>query len=1231
MSTSRTQRVIGVVVQLQKEERVTALLMFAYSFLAMTAYNIVKPVTRSKFIGELGADNLPYVLLAAGLFIGVVMQFYSRLVGLLPRRWVIPCTGCGMMALLIAFWGLFKTDQAWVSVGFYLFGLIIGILLISQFWTLANDIYDPRQAKRLFGFIGGGASLGGMTGAGLTALFAGTVGTENLLLGSTSVLAACMLVVAGILRREKIRAPSGVVLPREEGLSGKEAIRLLRESKHLQMIALVIGFAAVGAAVIEQQLNMAAEAFKGRDATDAITGFLAQVTLYVSVIGFVVQVGLTSRVHRLLGIGFALLVLPVGLGATALIMLVNAALWAPALARVLDSSLRYSLDKTTREVLFLPLPTELKYQAKPFVDVTVDRFAKGMAALLLLILIKGLGLTWQQLSYASLAMTALWVVTAVRARREYLEAFRRGLERREIEAATLRLPAADLSTIETLVQELAHPDERRVTYAIDLLEALDKRTLITPLLLHHDSPDVRARALRALEVAGAETSEHWLSVVRPMLADDSPEVRAAAVRALAAARDARAVDVMRPYLQDRDPRVVATAAVALAASERRADREDAAAVLTRLASDTRDRSARREAAAALGEIAGPDFRQLLAPLLCDSSPEVAEEALRSVQRLDTRDPLFLPVLVSLLRHRLLKRSAREVLVRYGDDALDSLARSLRDPNEQVWVRRHIPATLARIPSQKSMDTLIGALREQDGFLRFKVVAAIEKLRQEHPELIVDHQPVEELTLNEALRYSRYLNLYACLFDEHGPGRRSLLSRALEEKLQRTLDRIYRLLGLIYPWKDIVSARWAIEHGSARLRASAVEYLDNVLAGPLRKRLMPFVEDTPVQEKGMRAETLLTSPACTAEESLTRLLGDEDPVVAAATAHFIVETQRWALADHVRAVLARADVKDPLVQDAMTWALAASERRVHAGVGSGANLPIVEVVARLCRIPLFDFVSVDELFRIAGAGRLSSHAAGVVLHREGEAHDVLEFLLDGGVMLERVGSKVAEVNAPAALAFEDVVEPCPMRHTARTIGPVVCLALTRGEFFTVLSENPELTQGLFRMLLDNPVLSGWRAVLRSETAARLASLSAAALKPVDEVLLLEEIPIFARASVKQLLEVAKVTRRMPFSATGRVFGEGESPGICVLLSGRLSLCHPDGDATALAEPGGIFGLYDTLVGSPADCRGEVVEPGLALRIDREDLFDVLADHTDLLEGLFSVMCVRPLFQTHLTPQ
>ena len=76
----------------------------------------------------------------------------------------------------------------------------------------------------------------------------------------------------------------------------------------------MISFAAVGAAIIEQQLNMAAAASKGRRATDSITVFLASVQLWTSIIGFVIQVWLTSKIHRYLGIGFALMILPVSLG-----------------------------------------------------------------------------------------------------------------------------------------------------------------------------------------------------------------------------------------------------------------------------------------------------------------------------------------------------------------------------------------------------------------------------------------------------------------------------------------------------------------------------------------------------------------------------------------------------------------------------------------------------------------------------------------------------------------------------------------------------------------------------------------------------------------------------------------------------------------------------------------------------------------------------------------------------
>ena len=105
-------------------------MMFAYSFLAMTSYNIIQPLTRSKFISSLGAVNIPYVIFGAGLFIGVLMFAYTRLNSLLPRRWSLPiplaamaqsrspsgrCSGPGPWA-------------DWVSVGFFVWGNLLGVL-----------------------------------------------------------------------------------------------------------------------------------------------------------------------------------------------------------------------------------------------------------------------------------------------------------------------------------------------------------------------------------------------------------------------------------------------------------------------------------------------------------------------------------------------------------------------------------------------------------------------------------------------------------------------------------------------------------------------------------------------------------------------------------------------------------------------------------------------------------------------------------------------------------------------------------------------------------------------------------------------------------------------------------------------------------------------------------------------------------------------------------------------
>ena len=1209
METLR-DRLLGRVVVVRSGESTVALLMFAYSFLAMMSHNILKPVTRSKFIDQLGSENYPYVLLVAGFLIAGLMHVYSLTLRRLPRRYVIPVTQTGIIIVLLVFWALLRTGAWWVTVGLNFLSMFLGIFLISQFWTFANDVYDARQAKRLFGFIGGGAGLGGAVGAAITSITVEEVGANNLLLVSAVVLTACVAIVSAILRRQA--TVHHTEIEEERGVGAREAIRLLVESRHLRVLALVVGFAAAGAATIDLQVNMWADA-SGGDA-DAIAAFLAKITLYASLAGFLVQVALASRIHRSLGIAFALLTLPIGLAASATLILLYGKVWAVAGARALDSTLRYSLDKTTREVLFLPLPAGLRYRAKPFIDVTMDRFSKAATALLLLVLVQpwGLGLEWRQLSYAMLIMTGVWMFMALIARREYLDSFRASIGARAIAPDTMRTNVADAATIETLVEELSNPDESAVLYAIDMLESLDKRNLITPLLLQHESPRVRARTLKAIALTRSRVAGGWLTTVERMVQDEDVDVRAAALRALAELAHEDAAVLMRRHLADAEPRVVVTAAIALANSGRPADVEAADEALRQLIADTRDGAApgRAEVANALAHIDNRRFRPLLVPLLYDRDLRVVQKAIGSARAMGASDGLFVPGLLSLLGHRALKSDARDALVGYGEPIIDALAYALLDQREHVWIRRHIPATLALLGTQRAMDALVTSLDDPDGFLRYKCIVAIEQLRREHPAIVCPRPVLEALVVKETSRYYNGLTLHQNLLRHTTDAGHSLLASALEDKLRRAVDRIYRLLGLLYRVEDVAAARHTIERGEGRRRAAAVEYLDNLLGGTVRKRVMPILDDSPISDKVRYANLVLKSRPRDLEDTLAQLVHEDDPVVAAAAIHFVGKRQLWSLGDDLEYVATHRSRDERVVIEAATWALSLKQTG-RADTVATDSLPIVELADRVRAVPLFASLSVDELFRIAEAGQETRHPAGRDLCHAGATADDVLFLLDGRTSATDESGRPIELGAPAVVGFEEVLQGTTFKSNVSAIDHLLCFRLSADDFMTMVSDNMLLAQSLFTLLLsaNGPRLPAVPSLRPRGTDER------ASLTPADAARLLRSDPLLARASASQLLALSATSPEVPLRAGAVLFDANSVPAIFLILQGEVRL-ECDGADTIVAAAGTTIGVADTLAGATSGWRATVHKEGRALRVDRDDLFVVLSDHVDLMQGLFS---------------
>src|SRR3954451_3053646 len=249
-------------------------------------------------------------------------------------------------------------------------------------------------------------------------------------------------------------------------------------------------------------------------------------------------------------------------------------------------------------------------------------------------------------------------------------------------------------------------------------------------------------------------------------------------------------------------------------------------------------------------------------------------------------------------------------------------------------------------------------------MHYKAVAALLTLLRRNDTLNIPPEDIGALAVTQSRRFFTHLSLAHNLFDRGGLPGDSMLAQGLSQEMERALNRTHLLLGLIYPWRDIAAARWTLEHGDPRTRASASEYLDNLLTGQLRKHIMPALEDLPREEKVRRGNVLLRTRPRDLEESLLQLINDDDEVVAAVAIELVAAQRRWSLAGDIEHVLAHRDPRDWFIFEAASWALA--EQRLSAGRRRELwrePWPAAALAGRLRQLPLFASVSIDELFRI----------------------------------------------------------------------------------------------------------------------------------------------------------------------------------------------------------------------------------------------------------------------------
>ncbi|MDQ3016747.1 MAG: hypothetical protein M3R25_08555 [Bacteroidota bacterium] len=839
-------------------------LMLLNVFLLIQCLWIVKPVVNAQFLSRVGIEKLPLVFLLVALTALALSNLYSRLLHRLPLGKIMIRTYLVSIFCLLTFGLLlqFQLFPDWMSYVIYIGVALFGLITTSQFWLMANLVFSSLEAKRLFGFIGAGAIAGGISGGYVTSLLSQFMDSKNLLF-----VAAGLLLITMILNHrlwgEFVPLDHHERQEKKTKTLHEYPLRLIRNSKHLSYLALIIGLSVVVAKLVEFQFS--AIASKNISDPDELTAFFGFWFSTSNAVALTIQLLLTQRMVSFLGVGRSLFILPSALIISSAVVLKAPVLWAGTTLKVLDISLKQSINKAATELLILPVPLAIKSQAKTYIDVFVDTTATGIGGLMLIFLINGLNLSVRAVSILILVLISLWIFFAVRARKEYVLAFQKQLgiptEADEVKGAaptetsvagrvrrTLRT-----GTVEQILQLLEGIEESRDTSLMND---------ILPLLIH-ESARVRAATLTTLYY---HTDHSITSVIAPRLKDPHDEVRSRAFSCLLAHTRLDRVRFINDYLMDSDPAISGAALVGLATEtrdnpimqhqfqiEQRLREKYNHAINEEEAELAKDTIIMVIRAIGYGKIT--TFYDLLGELMHDKNPAISRKAI--VAAGNSGDRRFIKTIIPYLTDDFKRSAAQKSLAKFKPaEILPILNELTLDPSTPIRLLIQLPLLAITMDTQQAIDFLFGLLvQHHHPALKLEALEVLHKVKAKFPHLTITGKRILPYLMEEAELYKNTLALnYTARQSKSNKSlepavteARNELIRLLEQKLDHDLKRIFWLLGLTYSPSQILPIYDELRDQDPDIRISAVELLDNILDPGLKKAVISIVESALLQQ------------------------------------------------------------------------------------------------------------------------------------------------------------------------------------------------------------------------------------------------------------------------------------------------------------------------------------------------------------------------------------------------
>ncbi len=398
--------------QIEREEIDATLSSFAFVMILMASWYVLRPV-RDAMASDWTDAEVSWLWTFTFFFSAAAVSLYGLAVARVPYSRLVPSVYLffSLSFVLVYLGTQILTDRTLLDKSFYVWVSVFSLFHVSVFWSFMAEVFTQQQSKRLFGFIGAGASVGALIGPSLPAFFARDLGTDNLLL----VAAITLLFTLPLVTRLQKHSAGATSAPREIGGNPFAGFEVFLKTPYLLGIGLFIFlYTAIGSFVYFELKNLLADL--DRDARTAVWG---QMDLAVNALTLLIALFATGRLATRFGLSTTLALVPALIGGGLLILAALPSVAVVTAVQVARRAGNYGMTRPAREMLFTAVDRESRFKAKPVVDIVIYRGGDMLNAWAFTALTQGFGLGLAAVAGVGAGIAALWALLGVWLGREF--------------------------------------------------------------------------------------------------------------------------------------------------------------------------------------------------------------------------------------------------------------------------------------------------------------------------------------------------------------------------------------------------------------------------------------------------------------------------------------------------------------------------------------------------------------------------------------------------------------------------------------------------------------------------------------------------------------------------------------------------------------------------------------------------------------------------------------------